>query len=416
MSKGAERIRPPLLVLTSTLPRWTGDPEPRFVLDLARTLSSRFEPVILAPMAPDAAPREEMEGIEVVRFRYAPVRAWERLASPGAILPNLRARPWLLLLVPAFFLSQLLALRKLIRARRFDAIHCHWIVPQGLTVSLCSLTTDLPPVLLTCHGADAFTLNTLWMRRTKRWILRKARRVTVVSREIAALLTDRVDPTLYTRCRHIPMGVDLALFGRHGARKRSETATVLFAGRLTEKKGVEHLIRAVALSPLRDRDMRLRIVGEGPLRLHLEGVAHSLGVADRVTFVGAVPHRQLAAHMAEATVFCLPSIIARSGDREGMPTVLLEAAAASLPIVASDVGGCSDLIETGRSGWLIGPADEQAMAIALIEAIDEPELAERMAFEARQRASEYAWDRIGERYAAALDEVLDGERRGARPV
>ncbi len=411
MSENSGPRRPRLLVLTSTLPRWLEDPEPRFVLDLACAISHRFETVILAPMAPGSKVRELMRGIDIRRFRYAPFRSWECLAAPGAIMPNLRGNPWLGLLIPTFFLGQLLAVIKLLRQEKFDAVHCHWIIPQGLVFRMTSLFVNVPPWLLTCHGADAFTLNTLPMRVIKRWILRAAGAITVVSREIGNFLAEEVNHKPWRRGHHIPMGVDLALFQPLSGPKQSKVPIILYVGRLSEKKGIEYLFRALAVEPLCQRNLQVRIVGNGPLRVPLEQLTHALGIADKVLFVGSLPHHKLTAEFGGATIFCAPSVVAKSGDREGTPTVLLEAAAAGLPIIASDIGGCGDVVESGHSGWLVAPGDSHAIGAAIVEALDVPGKAIEMASGVRKKVEGFSWSQIGRRYAEVIDELFETSAR-----
>jgi len=389
--------RPRLLVLTSTLPRWRDDSEPRFVLDLTRALSDRFEPLILAPMAVGAARREQLEGIAVERFSYTPVAAWQRLAAPGAIMPNLRKNRLLYLLVPALIVAQFVAAARLLRRERFDLIHCHWLVPQGLVLALLSLFIKLPPMLLTCHGADAFMFNAGPLALLKRWVLRRAAAVTVVSREIAATLSRFTDKPLV----HIPMGVDLDHFAMRDP-IQTRAPVILFAGRLAAKKGVDQLLRVLANPRLLDCGARVRIIGDGPLREELEALASTLGVAERVGFLGAMPHARLIEEMKAAALFCAPFVIDRDGDREGTPTVLLEAAACGMPIVTSDIGGCGDIVVHGRSGWLLPPGDEAALAVALIEALAAPDLARAMGEGARQQALEHGWPTTAGQYAEVL--------------
>ena len=100
--------KPRVLVVTSTLPRWSGDTEPAFVLDLCRALATRYEVVALAPHCRGAERLERQPGLEVRRFRYFLERG-EVLAYEGGILPKLRRRPWLWLLVPWFFLGLVMA-------------------------------------------------------------------------------------------------------------------------------------------------------------------------------------------------------------------------------------------------------------------------------------------------------------------
>ncbi|HNI66344.1 MAG TPA: hypothetical protein PLK97_11435, partial [Pseudomonadales bacterium] len=113
--------RPAILVLSSTFPRWPGDHEPPFVLELSRRLAERFDVWLLAPHAPGARRQEQMAGIEVERFRYAPDRL-EQLAYQGGILARLKQQPWRWLLVPLFITAQWWALHRLLRRQHFDAI------------------------------------------------------------------------------------------------------------------------------------------------------------------------------------------------------------------------------------------------------------------------------------------------------
>lgn len=408
MRKGAQLHgrRPSLLVLTSTLPRWSGDPEPRFVLDLAKSLREDYHVTILAPQAPGAAAREVMDGVEVRRFRYAPLRMLEQLAAPGAIMSNLRARSSLAVLIPGFFIGQLVALVRLLRRGRYDVVHCHWMIPQGLTVLACSKFMRTPPLLLTCHGTDVYALNSTWIRILKRAILRRADAITVVSRQMAKFLSESFGAHVLDNCEQISMGVDLSLFRRSERQPPIDEYRVLYAGRLSEGKGVRFLLRAFADPRLADPRITLRIAGAGPLRARLEAETAELGLAGRVRFLGALPHEDLAREMAMASIFCLPSISDASGAREGLPTVLLEAAASGLPIIASDVGGSSDFIRAGETGWLVEPGSEDALAEALADAFHHPHLAERMASAVNARVQDFAWPRVAERYARVIERLI----------
>lgn len=401
-------LKPRVLVLTSTLPRWAGDSEPRFVLDLAQALRDRFEPLILAPMAFGAARREKLDGIEIRRFAYAPVAQWQKLAAPGAIMPNLRKSRWLYLLVPVFMVAQFVAIVRLLHREHFDVVHCHWIIPQGLVLGLAGLFVRVPPVLVTCHGADAFTLDRGPLKQLKRWLLRRASAVTVVSREIAEHLGDKGTLELL----HVPMGVDLTRF----VMRRwlpSQTPTLLFVGRLATKKGLDRLIRAMTDRRIVGHGVRLRVVGDGPLRGDLERLVMALGLSSRVAFLGSLPHDAIVHEMQQADLFCAPFVIGEDGDREGTPAILLEAAATGIPIITSDVGGCGDIIEAGHSGWLLTPGNEAALADAIIEAIENPHLASEMASRARHTAENYAWPRIGQRYADILSDIQTSGRQMA---
>jgi phosphatidyl-myo-inositol dimannoside synthase len=128
--------RPRVLMLTSTLPRWEGDSEPRFVLDLAKRLSADFDIELVAPHAPGAVRHEVLEGIPVTRFRYW-IPRWQSVAYEGGISWRLKENRWRLFQLPFFFVSQLWHIgRRIGREPGFSVIHAHWIVPQGLAALL----------------------------------------------------------------------------------------------------------------------------------------------------------------------------------------------------------------------------------------------------------------------------------------
>ena len=130
---------------------------------------------------------------------------------------------------------------------------------------------------------------------------------------------------------------------------------ILYVGRLSEKKGVEFLLTAMATEPLRSMKASLVIIGRGPLEDRLQRLCRELDLGNRVRFLPPCDHATLGAHIAAADVLCLPSVVTSDGDQEGRPTVLVEAASCGVPAVASDVGGVRDWIDHGRNGLLVPP-------------------------------------------------------------
>lgn len=375
-----------LLVTASTFPRWKGDTEPRFVLDLCSHMTDRFDVTVLVPAAPGAKDREVLEGVRVIRYHYFPIRKWETLCYPGAIVPRIKEKKIRIVLVPFLFLSLYFHLFKILAD--YDIIHAHWLIPQGIVQSFFS-----KPYVVTGHGGDVTSLNKGILKALKTKCLRKAEHVTVVSEDLKGKveeLAPQVCPSV------ISMGVDTGKFGRqhyvpdHFGQKNKKV--VLFVGRLAEKKGVTYLIRA-----MKEIDAMLVIVGDGPLRHELQVQAEELEKG-KVKFLGGKTHEELKVIFASADVFAAPSVTAKDGDQEGLPTVVMEAMASGLPVVASRSGGIPQLITDGVNGLLCEEKNVRQLKDNISKLLNDEELYRRLVEEEKKTISNYDYRTIARRY------------------
>jgi glycosyltransferase involved in cell wall biosynthesis len=399
--------RPPklrLLVLASTYPRWAGDPEPGFVHELSKRLTSTFDVTVLCPHAPGARPLEHLDGVDVVRYRYAPAR-WETLVNDGGIVTNLKRAPWKWLLVPGFILFQAWWARRLVRHLHIDVVHAHWLIPQGVMAATLRNTSARPlPYVVTSHGADLYALRARLLQRLKQWVLSGAVHATVVSSAMKQMVAEMGMVT--DKVTVLPMGVDVSqrfVPDDAVARERDE---VLFVGRLVEKKGVAHLIRAWPAVLAGRPSATLTIAGFGPDESHLRRLVHELGISSSVRFLGALPQSQLPALYRRAALFVAPFVKARSGDQDGLPVALMEAMACNCPILVGDVPGLHDLLGEHAQQVLMDPHNEPALARRIIERlsfplVQVPGVAE-MSAHVRAR---FDWDRIAAEYARLLEQA-----------
>lgn len=352
--------KPVLLVLASTYPRWSGDTEPGFVHELARRLTDRFRVVALVPHSSGARTRECLDGVQVIRFRYALDR-WETLVSGGGMIANLRLAPWKWVLVPGFMLAMTFSALAVILRTRPAVVHAHWLIPQGAVVAVMSqLLLRAPPFVVTSHGADLYSFRGSFFSRIKRWIVARAATVTVVSepmRKELAHLGAKVDQ-IHVR----PMGIDLS----HRFTPDDQIARVpgrmLFVGRLVEKKGVEHLLRALPLVMAEVPVAELWIAGFGPERPRLQALVEALGLSASVRFLGAVPQTELPALLRSASLLVSPFIKASSGDEEGLGLVVAEALGCGCPVLAGDVAAMNDY-----GVDVVNVRNPEALSTALIE-------------------------------------------------
>ena len=167
-------------------------------------------------------------------------------------------------------------------------------------------------------------------------------------------------------------GVDLARFAVGDG---GDGRTILHVGRLVEKKGTADLLRAFAVVRGTNPDARLAIVGDGPLRGDLERLAGELGLGAAVRFAGFQP---VGEWMRRSAVLAAPSVTARDGDAEGLPTVIVEGAASGLPVVGTRHSGIPEAVLDGVSGFVVPEGDVGALAARLGELLESAELRARM--------------------------------------
>lgn len=397
--------RPRLLVLTSTYPRWAGDPEPGFVHELSRRLAAHFDVTVLGPHATGARQNEVLDGVEVVRYRYAPA-CLETLVNAGGIVTNLRLHRWKYLLVPTFVGCQAWRAWRLVRKQKFDVVHAHWLLPQGLIAAgLQALPGHRPAFVVTSHGADLYALKGSILEKLKRWVIGRAASATVVSSAMMESL--RGIGADVAKVGVISMGVDVSGRFLPDTTRQRDPHEILFVGRLVEKKGVAHVLRALP-EVLRERpDVRLSIAGFGPDEQRLRSLAEGLGIASQVRFLGALPQAELPGLYRRAAVFVAPFIRAGSGDQEGLPVALMEAIACGCPVLAGDVPGLHDLLGNQARDVLFDPQDETGLAQRILHVLANPgiasEQASRMSRHVRER---FDWDRIAASYSQRLLEAI----------
>lgn len=293
-----------------------------------------------------------------------------------------------------------------------DVINTHFSIPTGPLGAFASHILDVSNAL-TIIGGDIYDPSKsssphrhLWSRVANRWIIGSADAVIAISSDTR----DRARRYygIERQIRVIPYGFsppeDPASAGADAADGAGDDGSfqLIAVGRLVARKGFDYLLRAVADLP---PSVRLEVVGDGPLGRPLRELATELGVADRVDWPGYLDRSEVLRRLRNADCFVLSSL------HEGLGIVVQEAMYAGLPVVATDIGGQTDLVAHDRTGVLVPVGDSEAIAGAVRELMDDPDRRAALSERGRERIDELAMPRNAREVVGVLREAIAGRGR-----
>ena len=263
-----------------------------------------------------------------------------------------------------------------VRRERIDHLHAHFAT-AAVDVARDAAALSGRPFTVTAHAKDIFHDDNA---RSLPGRVRGAAAVVTVSafnlRHLALQL-----PT--SALAFVPNGVPT--FSPVTAPASDvPTGPVLCVARLVEKKGIDVLIDAVAILRDRNTELAVEIIGGGPLDETMRARAHLAGLDDVIHFLGPQSSDVVDAAYRRCSMVALPCRVAANGDRDGMPTVILEAMARGLPVISTDVVGISEAVRSGHTGLLVPPDDPRALANAIEALLHDPDLRSRLGAGARE--------------------------------
>ena len=409
-----ERLRT-VLVVTSTLPAHESDPVPAFVAEQMTALKAEYPELSIDVLAPhnayeDTKGRVQRDGFTEHRFHYFWPFRFEVLAGRG-IGPALKQNKLLYALVPFLIVFEAIAIMRHVHRQRPDVIYAHWFMPQALA-AMPAVIFQRVPLVVTTHASDVAVLRGIpGAAQLVRFVSRRVHSFSAVSEQTADKLRAfwpkrGAGRTMLDKKLHIiPMGTSL----KAGTRKRQpgEALTILFMGRLVERKGVVDLLEAFARVRKGRNDVQLIIAGDGQERGRFEAHAKQLGVAEAVTFIGYVNGTQKTDLFTQATILCIPSV--NDGvHAEGLPVVFMEGLAAGLVVVSSDVTGAQEWVTDGRDGYLYEQRDVAALTRVLRKVLDMSSSERQMiAKGARLLAKNFEWRNVVRRQYTMLENAYN---------
>lgn len=255
------------------------------------------------------------------------------------------------------------------RAQGVEHLHAHFASDATTAAMLAGRATGIP-FSFTAHAKDIFhqEVDTQLLRQK----IAEARFVVTVSDFNRRHLVELAGVAAADKIVRLYSGIDLERFRANFSTPR-EPGLILSVGRLQEKKGFQHLIQACRHLQDWGQSFQCQIVGEGLEREALARQISDLGLQDRVVLAGAQPQEQIIETLQRATLLVLPCVISATGDRDALPTVLLEAMAVGLPVISTNLVGIPEVVEHGRTGLLVPAGDAMALAGAVQEILQKPE-------------------------------------------
>lgn len=301
------------------------------------------------------------------------------------------------------YLKLLFCIKRIIAQIKPDILHAHYVAHNGIIGAF----SGFHPYVVSTWGADVLdppATNPIFKQIIK-FSLRKADAVIALSR----FLLGKMKPLLSSQrnVHIIPFGVDSSQFNPQ-PRSFKGWVTIGIIKSLEKKYGVEYLIRAFSAVHKRYPNTKLLIVGEGSLREHLERLSASIGFSDEnIKFIGRIPHKEVPKYLSEIDIFCMPSIY----QSETFGVAAIEASAMQIPVVASKIGGISEAIKDGVTGFLVPPKNPEAIAEAIINLIENPELRIRMGKAGRKYVMEnYDWHKNVWEIEKLYQSILKGRK------
>jgi colanic acid/amylovoran biosynthesis glycosyltransferase len=337
---------------------------------------------------PVGEPHEAWDKSLVERVHYLPeekplVAEIDRVLKTKAVADRVRAavKEWgrqsdFLRLYQAIYIGVRL------REKGLKHIHAHFAGMAARTAYWIREFFGIP-YSFTAHANDIFAPRDFVVSVAK--LIANAAAVVTVSDYAVRLLQERF-PDSAAKIHRVYNGVDLSRFTPTDF--GSEPPRIISVGRLIEKKGFSHLIGACALLQARGRGFNCSIIGEGPLEESLRAQIATNGLEKCVGLTGPQTQAEIATQLAHATVFVLPCTREADGGMDNLPTVIMEAMAAGLPVISTPLGGVPEMIDDGANGELVPEGDPVAIAAAIERLFDDPQRARRLGDRGRQIARE----------------------------
>lgn len=389
MSEIKSSFKKKVLFITSTFPRSEKDELAKWIGELIVRLKKKGIGVSVLAPAYRGSSDHAYFGVDVHRFRYAPAFLEVLTHEEGAIM-KIRKNPLFIIISIFYLVFGSIATIRHLRNYSYDIVNVHWPFPNGI-FGLIAKYLKKSKLVLTFYGAEFILVkHTPFGKTILSYLLRSSDKIIAISSHtkecIQKIKSFPVEIIPFSSAIKFKNNIQITNVNTYNK--------ILFVGRLIERKGVGFLIDSIP-EVLKSIDVRLDIVGNGPLYRDLKSKINKLNLIDKIIMHGKVSDNKLAQFYQDCDVFVLPSIVDKWGDTEGLGVVLLEAMSFKKPIIASRVGGIVDIIKNGKTGLLVPEKNPRALAQAIVKIFKDKDLSLKLSEAGYQYGvNNFSWEKI----------------------
>ena len=388
-------------ILTSSFPLTKDSTSGIFISRLIQHFSSQISPTVITPASDSQIePDVSLHKYNVVSFRYAPWR-WQILAhKAGGIPATLSNHNWSYFLIPFFLVSMIISCFRI--SKSIDLFHANWSI-NGFVAGLVGKITK-KPVVITLRGSDVNRAKTSSLYRYILGLcIQFSQKIITVSDSLQESV-QRLFPTLpASKICTIPNGVsdDFLNIPINNACTNGQIIKLITVGNLTKNKNIDCIVRSLHF--LNNKQFMLTVIGNGPEINNIKHIIESLGLQNEVDLLGNLPADEIPAHLGNSDIFILAS------HSEGRPNVILEAMAAGIPVIASNIEGIKGMITNEETGLLFEAGNAKHLAEKILRLNASLQLRANIGLAGRSFIikNQLVWSNTAKRYENIYNEILN---------
>lgn len=398
-----------IVLVSHSYPRFKGDWHAHFIEALALAYARKARVTVLVPYTRSWNRQDKIDNVRLIPYKYLPWESAHVFGEVQIMEKDLKLNKLMIFALPFLLLMGVWRLRTLLKNEKVDMIQAHWAIPNTLVALLGRfLSGSKAKVFTSFPGSDVTVLRSLGLLgKIIGKVIGKSDYLSCNSHDLRDELVSiglpekKIDLVIY--------GVDHKKINFDASERESvrtklglseKNLVLLLIGRFVPKKGFSLALNALPSLLAKDANIKLLIVGSGPLKTDYEEIINKHNLSDSVIFVGSIPTNELVGYYSACDIFLMPS---QRLPADGLNVVVPEAMACARPIVATNVGGNELVIFHGQNGYLHDEKDHLSLARHVLAMAQNNELMISMGASSRELIeNRFNWDAIADYYLSKV--------------